>query len=109
MMVDVEHVLALDRRQVLAGAAPVAHVAENVERIGWKIRSQLPGYEAGFGKEAQVAGNAVLLKLRDPFAEPFEGNSERQPGTQRIAVGLHVTYHHKGAAAAKFCDHFCAR
>ena len=45
--------------------ARVAHVAEDVERIGGQIRGKLVRDERCVGQKAQVARHAVLLKVRD--------------------------------------------
>ena len=101
MMVDVEHVLTLDRRQMLAGASPIAHVAEDVQRVGGQIGGQLPRDQLGIRQETKIARHAVLLKVRDPLAHAFERQSERKSRSERVAVGLHVAHHDEGAAPAQ--------
>ena len=33
VVIDVEHVLAVDRRQIFSSAAPIAHIAKDVEGV----------------------------------------------------------------------------
>jgi hypothetical protein len=56
MMVDVEHVRALDLRQKLPGAREVAHVAEHPQRIGRQIRRHLARDELASGKKRRLRG-----------------------------------------------------
>ena len=80
MMIDVEHVLAIDTcgRNSPARAC-IAHVAEDVERVRRASRPEASREtNSRVGQEAQVSRNRILLEVRDALSESFERQPERQ-------------------------------
>ena len=58
------------------------------------------------GKKPQVARHRILLKILNALADRFERQPKRQPGPERVAVGLHVRNHHERRPRPQFGDDF---
>ena len=70
---------------------------------GGKSAGSVARDELRVGQKAQIARNRILLEVVNALAELLEREPEREAGTQRIAVGLHVAHHHECRTAAQFC------